>query len=60
VVSGKIRFQTMIFTALAEAHGCNLEAQLHVAGYRAQPAGRRQVNPRSNYSTLLILRKDRR
>lgn len=59
VVSGKIRFQTMIFATQAEEQGAELVAQLHVPGYRPQPAGRAQKNPRSNYSTLLVLRRGR-
>lgn len=59
VVSGQVRWQTHDFAARAAAHGCRLVDQLHLRSYRPQPAGRRQVHARRNYSTLLVLRKDR-
>lgn len=58
VCSGRVRWQTREFADHAEALGCRLEDQLHLVGMRPQPAGRRQVHARRNYSTLLILRKD--
>ena len=57
VVSGAVRWQTHEFTAHAAAHGCRLVDQLHLRSYRPQPAGRRQVHARRNYSTLLVLQK---
>jgi DNA modification methylase len=35
----------------------DLVDQLHVRSYRPQPAGRRQVHARQDYSTLLVFRK---
>lgn len=57
VCSGQKRWQTREFAATAEALGCRLVDMLHVLGGRAQPAGRRQVHSRTNYSTMLVLRK---
>ena len=59
VVSGAVRWQTHDFAAHAAAHGCRLVDQLHLRSYRPQPAGRRQVHARRNYSTLLILEVNR-
>ena len=58
VVSGAVRWQTHDFAAHAAAHGCRLVDQLHLRSYRPQPAGRRQVHARRNYSTLLICAKE--
>jgi hypothetical protein len=55
VVSGRVHWQTRIFADHAESIGLRLVDQLHVQGYRAQPAGRRQVHARRDYSTLLVL-----
>ena len=58
VVSGQVRWQTHDFAAHAAAHGCRLVDQLHLRSYRPQPAGRRQVHARRNYSTLLICTRE--
>jgi SAM-dependent methyltransferase len=57
VCSGKVRWQTIDFTLHAEKHGCELVDSLLFLGGRPQPAGRRQIHARRNYSTLLIFRK---
>lgn len=59
VCSGRIRWQTRILVDVAEAQGFRLVDQLHVLGGRAQPAGRRQVHARRNFSTLSILERER-
>lgn len=59
VCSGQVRWQTREFADHAESLGCRLVDQLHLLGHRPQPAGRRQLHARRNYSTLLVLRKDR-
>ena len=59
VCSGKVRWQTRSFADHAEDLGCRLVDMLHKIGGRPQPAGRRQVHARHNYSTMLILQKDR-
>lgn len=58
VCSGKVRWQTIEFTNHAVGLGSRLVDQLHLPSYRPQPAGRRQIHARRNYSTLLVLRKD--
>ena len=55
VCSGRVRWQTREFADHAESLGCRLVDQLHLGGMREQPAGRRQVHARRNYSTLLVL-----
>lgn len=52
------RWQTIEFTNHAVGLGSRLVDQLHLPSYRPQPAGRRQVHARRNYSTLLVLQKD--
>lgn len=59
VCSGQVRWQTHEFTAHAETVGFRLEDALLFASYREQPAGRRQVHARRNYSTLLVLKRGR-
>lgn len=60
VNAGRVRWQTHEFTAHALTHpGVRLVDALHLRGYRAQPAGRSQQHARRNYSTLLVLRKER-
>jgi SAM-dependent methyltransferase len=55
VNGGKVRWQTREFADHAELkHGMRLVDMLHRLGYRPQPAGRRQVHARRNYSTLLV------
>ena len=56
VSSGKVWFQTRIFADAGEDCGLTLVDQLHVQGYRPQPAIR-QVHARRDYSTLLVFRK---
>lgn len=58
VCSGKVRWQTIEFAGHAVELGSRLVDQLHLPSYRPQPAGRRQIHARRNYSTLLVLRKD--
>jgi len=56
VVSGKRVWQAREFANWAESlMGMRLVDQLHVFGYREQPAGRRQVHAHQDYSTLLVL-----
>jgi len=57
VCSGDVRWQTDEFTRHAESLGCAKVDEFHIPSHRAQPAGRRQVHARRNYSTLLIFRK---
>ncbi len=59
VCSGQVRWQTREFADHAEQLGMRLVDALHLLGHRPQPAGRRQVHARRNYSTLLVLRKNR-
>lgn len=59
VVSGKVRWQTIDFTNHVHAYtGMRLVDQLHLPGMREQPAGRRQVHARRNYSTLLVFARE--
>jgi hypothetical protein len=57
VSSGRVHWQTRIFSGHAEAGGANLVDMIHLPSYRRQPKGTRQLHARRNYSTLLILRK---
>lgn len=57
VNSGKKRWQTIEFSQHAQRLGCELVDQLHVFSHRPQPANRRQLHARQNYSTLLVLKK---
>ena len=59
VCSGQVRWQTREFADHAEALGCRLVDMLHLVSYRPQPEGRRQVHARRNYSTMLVLRRER-
>lgn len=54
VVSGKKVWQTFEFTKIAEQEGWRLVDQLHLAGYRPQPAGRSQQHARQAFSTMLV------
>lgn len=54
VSSGKMQWQTDMLTRVAEERGHRKVDELHVRGYRAQPAGRRQRHARRDYSTLLV------
>jgi hypothetical protein len=60
VCGGRKRWQTRIFADHAESLGVRLVDQLLVQGYRVQPAGRRQDHAHTDYSTLLIFRKETR
>ena len=55
VCSGRVHWQTHIFTRHAAARGAMLVDMLHVQGHREQPPGRRQLHARRDYSTLLVL-----
>lgn len=57
VNSGQKRWQTIEFALHAHSLGCALTDQLHVFSHRPQPANRRQLHARQNYSTLLVLKK---
>ena len=57
VVSGKVVFQTLEIAEYAAFHRLDLIDMLHVQSYRPQPAGRRQVHARRDYSTLLVFTK---
>jgi hypothetical protein len=59
VNGGKVRWQTREFADHAETRGCRLVDMLHLPSYRPQPAGRRQEHARRNYSTMLVLRRER-
>jgi hypothetical protein len=54
VCNGVVHWQTHLFTATAAANHLELVDMLHVPGYRKQPAGRRQIHARRDYSTLLV------
>jgi hypothetical protein len=57
VVSGEVVWQTNTVTTTATDLGLRLVDAMHLRSYRPQPAGRRQVHARRNYSTLLVFRK---
>ena len=56
--AARLHWQTIEFAGHAVELGSRLVDQLHLPSYRPQPAGRRQIHARRNYSTLLVLRKD--
>ena len=58
VSSGKMHFQTdAVSSALVEL-GAAKVAQMHfLRSPRPQPQGRKQVHPRSNFSTLMVFKK---
>jgi hypothetical protein len=60
VASGRVWWQTDLMTRTAEAapFACRKVDVFHMPSYRAQPAGRRQVHARHNYSTLLVFRRE--
>jgi hypothetical protein len=60
VNAGKVRWQTRIFADHGETVGLELVDSLNFPGYRPQPAGRRQLHARRNYSTLLVFTKQGR
>ena len=56
VSSGRMHFQTDMVT---QALNARKVAQMHLlTNPRPQPKGRRQIHPRSNYSTLMIFKKE--
>lgn len=57
VCSGHVRWQTKEFWAHATTIGLDLEDELLLPSYRAQPEGRSQKHARRNYSTLQVYRK---
>lgn len=57
VCSGQVRWQTLAMIDAAEVRGFDLVDMLHMLGGRPQPAGRRQVHARRNYSTLLVFQR---
>lgn len=57
VSSGRKQWMTIELALEANLVGLPLVDQLHVFGYRSQPAGRRQVHSRSSFSTLNVHRK---
>lgn len=59
VNAGKIRWQTDEVTAHALSLGLEKVDSMMLRRWRPQPAGRRQLHARRNYSTLLVFRKPR-
>lgn len=57
VCSGKVRWQTHVFTAQAEGLGLGLVDRLDMISYRPQPDGTRQVTARRNTSSLLVFKR---
>lgn len=58
VCSGRVRWQTRIFSDFVESlGGFHLVDSLMVRGSRPQPAGRRQIHSRRDYSTALVFRR---
>lgn len=57
VVSGRKVWQTWLITDAGQSLGLRLVDMLHVQSYRPQPAGRRQLHSRGDYSTLLVFKK---
>ncbi len=57
VCSGTKNWQTFRIAARGFDLGLFLVDQLHVRSYRPQPAGRRQLHSRGDYSTLLVFKK---
>lgn len=62
VASGRKWWQTdlMTFYATTGHYACRKVDVMQIESYRAQPAGRRQVHARVNFSTLLIFRREYR
>lgn len=54
VVANRTFFQTTAVEQTLTALGWELKDRLHLISYRPQPAGRRQVNARNNFSTFLV------
>ncbi len=57
VVSSVIRWQTKAVAEEVEPMGFGLKARFDFLGYRAQPGGRRQLNPASCSSQLLVFER---
>lgn len=57
VCSGKMRWQTDVFTRCAESHGLGKVDRFDMLSYRAQPKGRSQQHARRNASTLLVFKR---
>jgi hypothetical protein len=57
VVSGHKVWQTHLVGLQGRRVGLDLVDMLHVQSYRPQPAGRRQLHSRGDYSTLLVFRR---
>lgn len=57
VVSSKIRWQTKAVADEVEPLGFGLKARFDFLGGRAQPAGRKQINPKSCSSQLLVFER---
>lgn len=58
VVSGHVRWQTQLVTAMAQRNGARLVDRFDLLdGGRSQPADRRQVHAHGRPSTLLVFRK---
>lgn len=57
VVSSKIRWQTKAVAAEVEPVGFGLKARFDFLGGRPQPGGRRQINPQSRSSQLLVFER---
>lgn len=57
VVSGQKVWTTFAIHRVCRANDLRLVDQLHVRSYRPQPAGRRQVHARQDYSTLMVFQK---
>jgi len=54
VSSGKVQWQSRTFADYGESLGFRLADMLFVSGSRKQPAGRRQIHARRDYSTALV------
>jgi len=57
VSSGRVQWQTRIFSDYGESLGLTLCDSLHVLGHRRQPQGRSQRHARRDYSTALVFTK---
>ena len=57
VVSGRVVWQTLEIAEFAGFQSLDLIDMLHVSSYRPQPAGRRQLHARRDYSTLMVFEK---
>jgi hypothetical protein len=57
ISSGNYQPQEFWMHTTARARGCDIVDKLFVRGHRPQPAGRRQLHARRDYSTLLVFRK---